>query len=466
MSRMSRKILPLTICCAFMLCGCQSVPAVPAGANVAPTTASGEDPYEGQLFNRMTGRGQPVAPGQATQPAPSGVVTASAVEMLPPTSDPSYGQAYRKLGESVEGETEEDSGFDISDLDPSNIYKNIMVTTGFGPDEGLAKKRLQEGEVLFKEAVALHGEAEKLLVAGQTEAAVARKTQAVAKFKAAEDSFKSAASRWPDSLLEEDTMFLRAECQFFTDRYAAAQDSYDNLLAKYNNTRYLDTTVKRLFSIGHYWEGVHNNNPQWPVTPNLTDSSRPLFDTFGNALKAYESVQLRDPTGPLADDAIMATATAYYKKGRYEDAAFNYDLLREKYPKSEHQKLAHVLGLDCKMHVYQGPRYDRKPLDEAKEIADQALLQFPRQLGESRPAIEQARAKIAAEMASREWAMAEYYDNRSCYGAARIYYKSILQEYPATPHALLAAARMEEIKGKPDTPPNRFKWLTNIFPDR
>jgi len=476
---MSTKIISLAVLCAFMFCGCATVPQSPVAAAQAN---SEEDPYEGWLFNRVTGREQPAptrnANNQSTQPTggqdTSGVVQASAVQMLPPASDPSFSREYEKIGESID-DGEEDSGFDLSDLDPANIFKNIQAATGFGPDEALARQHLKDGEKLFKEATALHGRAEKilerergaklLLPAEEKKAALDMKAQAVEKFKEAEKSLKAAAGRWPDSLLEEDAMFLRAECLFFSDQYGSAQDHYDNLLNKYDNTRYLDTAVKRLFSIGLYWEGLHKDDPRWPVTPNLTDSTQPMFDTFGNALKAYESVRLKDPTGPLADDSIMATATAYYKKGRYEDAAYHYDLLREKYPKSEHQEKAHVLGLDSKMHVYQGAQYDRTPLDEAKEIADQALLQFPRKLGPSKAGIEQARARIVAEMASRDMAMAQYYDNRKCYGAASFYYKNIIAEYPNTPHAQTAAARMEEIKDKPAEPPNRFKWLTNIFPD-
>jgi len=472
---MSMKVLATAILCAFLLCGCQSVPPIPAGANVSPDMASGEDPYEGWLFNRITGRERPVpgqaVPADAARPAGevslSGVIPASAVQALPPTPTPSYAEAARAAeADRVAKADGEDSGFDLSDLNPENIVKNIKKATGFGPDEGLARKHMAEGEAAFKEAVGLYREAEGLRATKQTDDALdAKKSQAMAKFKQAEASFKSAAGRQPDSLLQEDAMFLRAECQFFSDQYAKAQDGYDNLLEKYKNTRYLDTVVRRLFAIGRYWEGLQNSDPHWPVTPNVTDSTRPLFDTFGNALKTYESVRMHDPTGPLADDSIMATATAFYKMGRYEDAAYQYDLLRKEYPKSEHQVHAHMLGLDCKMRVYQGSRYDRAPLDEAKEIAEQTLLQFPRQLGAGRATVEKTRAQITAEMASRDFAMAEYYDNRRCYGAARIYYKSVFKEYPGTPHAERAVARLEEIKDKPDNPPNHFKWLTNLFPD-
>ena len=62
--------------------------------------------------------------------------------------------------------------------------------------------------------------------------------------------------------------------------------------------------------------------------------------------------------------------------------------------------------------------------------------------------------------AEREWAMGQYYDRKKYYGAARQYYKFLVDNYPRTPYADQARTRLEQIRNEPDTPPNRFKWLT------
>ena len=165
---------------------------------------------------------------------------------------------------------------------------------------------------------------------------------------------------------------------------------------------------------------MHREHPHWPVTPNLIDNSQPRFDTFGNALKSYEIVRLRDPTGPLADDSIMATANAYFQMGRYEDAAFHYDLLRKEYSTSEFQPQAHLLGMKSKLNVYQGTQYDETPLKEADEIADQALTQFRDQLGEEAARVAQTRNAILEQKAEREWFKAQYYEKKQYFRAARV----------------------------------------------
>jgi len=125
--------------------------------------------------------------------------------------------------------------------------------------------------------------------------------------------------------------------------------------------------------------------------------------------------------------------------------------------------LAHVLELQAKMRVYQGTWYDGAPLNEAAKIADQALTQFGEKLGAERERVAQARAQIMEEKANREFSIAQYYDRRKEFRAARIYYQSVIDDFPGTAKAKEARARLEQIRGEPDVPPNRFAWLTRLF---
>src|SRR5690606_7646769 len=55
--------------------------------------------------------------------------------------------------------------------------------------------------------------------------------------------------------IEEDALFMVAQCQFAQKKYSWAQDSYDRLLEKYPSTRHLDEVTGRLFEIAHTWMG-------------------------------------------------------------------------------------------------------------------------------------------------------------------------------------------------------------------
>jgi outer membrane protein assembly factor BamD (BamD/ComL family) len=459
----SRRWLMLA-CAASLLGGCATVPPVPQQAQAQKPTKPGEDEYEGWLWKSLTGKktGDSAQATGSASATPSGVQQVSAsmpAEASPwiagPASPPPRGSSAKSEGGpppmipaelpappaggvsigDIKPKAETKKGFELSDLAPENIWKNAKNATGYGPDEKIARAAMQEGKTLFD----------------------------AKKYKEAAAKFATAADRWPDTPLEEDALFLKGESEYFSDQYPKAHDTYGGLMKKYSNTRHLDTVVAREFYLGRYWEQLYDKNPTWPVTPNVTDKGKPLFDTFGYAIQAYERVRLNDPTGPLADDSLLALANAYFRHGQYENAAYNYDLLMKEYPNSEHQAKAHVLGLQAKMRIYQGTMYIGAPLNEAKKIADQTLTQYGGQLGEEKERVAKARAQIVEEQANREFVLAQYYENHKYYGAARMYYQGVIDEYPGTEKAKTAREQMEKIRSLPDTPPNHFSWLTGMF---
>ncbi len=406
--------------------------------------SDGQSGYDGWLFNRLTGKEKPsgasVAAAKSSPTTPE-VRQVSATETLPPgpketvVTAATLAAASKPQAKKKDLDEDEGHGFDFSAFAPSNVVKAVKTWAGYGPDENVARAALDQGDRLFREK----------------------------KYLEAAKQFATAADRWPDSTLEEDALFWRAESLFFADHYSAAHNAYEKLLKKYEYSRHLDKAVAREFAIGRYWERFNAAEPHWPMTPNFFDNTRPLFDTWGHSVKAYEHVRMNDPTGPLADDALMAGANAYFIHGRYEDAAINYDLLRKEYPKSEHQKNAHLLGLESKQRMYQGPLYDGTPLKDASEIADQTLIRFGPTLGADRDQVIGAKNRIVEQQAQRSMAVAEYYEKNRYYGSARYYYNHVLEEFPQTGAAVQAKERLEQIKDLPAEPPDRLKWLTEAF---
>jgi outer membrane protein assembly factor BamD (BamD/ComL family) len=316
---------------------------------------------------------------------------------------------------------------------PENIGKTAKKAVGLGPNQKI-------GEGYFDEA-------EKMFAAKQYDKAAKK--------------FGSAADRWPNSILEEDAMFLEAESYFFADKYSAANDMYGELLKKYPNTRHLDATTARQFAIARYWQEKDMAYHRWTLVPNMTDKTQPLFDTAGHASNAFDSVRINDPRGPLADSAAMAAGTMAFKRHRYNDADYYYNIVRTDYPKSKYQLEAHLLGVQCKLLNYQGPGYNSKPLEEANQLIDQTLAQFPNELKDERDRLVKAKAEVRAQMATRDIQLAQYWDKGDHYGAARIYYAQVLKDYPQTPFADQAKTRLAALEGKPNEPPSRLAFLTD-----
>ena len=436
------------VCLAGGLAGCHSVPPVPEQyRQQAEASRNSSESDDSWLYNRLSGRDKQAAERpestirqtSATEPAADGQQVQNAV--LPPPGPGETVLSATALSKSSKSEKkktddEDEGGFDLSALDPTKAVKKIKNWAGYGPDEKIAWDAYDKGRRLFDEK----------------------------KFDDAAKQFDIAAGRWPDSSLEEDALFWRAESLFFGDRYSAAETAYDRLLKKYEYSRYLDKSVARQFAIGHYWEQFDRAEPHWPVTANLTDKKRPLFDTVGHAQKAFEHVRMNDPTGPLADDALMAGANAHYVRGQYVDAKDNYGMLRKEYPKSEHQKYAHLLEMDAALKTYQGPWYDGTALKEVDEIANQTLIRFGPSLGSERDRVIDTKNLVLQDQAEREWVLGQYYERNHHYGAARFYYNSLLRKYPQTRFAEMAKLRVEAISGYPDEPPDPTKkWLDTVL---
>jgi len=341
------------------------------------------------------------------------------------------------VAKTVHQEAEEDKGI-LKDVGMLQTVAAVRTRVGLGEDQQLAQQAFAEGEDLFRRQ----------------------------EYAEAAKQFKQAIARGPGSKLEQDAMFYKAESLFFAKQYPDAIDAYDKLLKEHPNSSHLDEVVRRQFDIARYWEKHHQYKPHWAVTPNALDKTRPLFDTLGRALKTYENIRLNDPTGPLADDAIMATANSHFLRGRYEDADYNYQLLRREYPRSEHQYEAHILGLRCKLRRYQGADYDEAPLREAKQLVKQLKVQFGGELtSEQRDRLVEDQGEINHQLALRHYKMAKYYDDTKHYGSAKFYYAQIARDYPKTELATTSLNRLAELGGKLDHPESNIKWLLDIFPE-
>jgi TolA-binding protein len=272
------------------------------------------------------------------------------------------------------------------------------------------------------------------------------------------------AKEYRDTVLEEDALFLEAESQFARKRYAAAQDTYAELFDRFPSTQHMDTSTAHLFEIAQTWlrfpkvvksaeiQPVNFDAPSTtplpqaeprgfdvtravPILPNFTDRSRPWFDTEGNALLALKSIWLNDPTGDLADDALMLTASHYLRKGDYMEADRYYAILREEYPKSPHLEEAFVLGSHVKLMSYQGAAYDSTSLEEAERLKKSTLSLFP--TSAERDRIESELAKIEAAAADRQWEVVQLYmkKGRRFERSVALTCHTLLTEFPDSKYA-------------------------------
>lgn len=275
--------------------------------------------------------------------------------------------------------------------------------------------------------------------------------------------------------IEEDALFMAAECQFAQKRYSWAQDSYGALLEKYPSTRHLDDVTRRLFFVAQTWLGIPPTPPQsndvelvnhseggapqpaiapvsgpssWPIVPNVTDRTRPVFDTHGRAMQALESIWRHDATGPLADDALMLQATYHQRKGDYIEAARLYKLVREQYPDSSHFQNAFLLGSHVTLASYDGPEYEGGPLTESRQLKETSRRMFANLSDEQKGRLDAELKAIRRAELEREWKNVEFYRQKQQAASVALHCNRILNKYPDSPYAERAWQTLQEIRPK------------------
>ena len=190
----------------------------------------------------------------------------------------------------------------------------------------------------------------------------------------------------------------------------------------------------------------------------------PRFDGFGNSVRLFDRIRIDNPAGNLADDATMAAANAYFEAGKFSRADQLYTDLREAFPDSSHQFEAHLLGLKCKLLIYQGPDYDGSSLKQADKLARQLRRRFPNQYSEKREMIDRTHAEVRQIMAQRDWYRAEYHRRRGEMRGAQHYYDRIVKEFPQTNIAQSARERLTEQRETASEPSeSRLAALQQIF---
>jgi outer membrane protein assembly factor BamD (BamD/ComL family) len=340
-----------------------------------------------------------------------------------------------------------EDGLSWSDFSIDNLGKTSKKLAGQGPNRDLARQLYREGDDLYRQAMA----------------AEASKKAGV--FELAAGKFAAAADRWPDSALAMDALFMTGESYFFADNYPQANLYFEKLVQAFPNNRYMDAVDQRRFAIARYWLDLNRNNPESWYYVNYFNKARPWRDARGSGLRVLDKIRIDDPTGRLSDNATLQAANEYFMAGKFVKADEYYTDLRKSYPTSEHQFLAHFLGLKAKLNSYSGPAYGGTALDEAEKLVKQMRRQFPQEAEREREFLERAAAEIRFRKAERLAFLARYYDNRAEYRAAAHYYGRVIREFEDTPLAQQAEQRVAQIGGLPPVPAQQMEWLVNLFPE-
>jgi tetratricopeptide (TPR) repeat protein len=246
----------------------------------------------------------------------------------------------------------------------------------------------------------------------------------------------------------EKTLYHLAEAQFQQGKLVAASDTFAKLVVDYPGTRTLEKAVAREFEIAETW--LNAINPDAPPEKRGSWTDRftgrlPAVDVAGHALTVYEHVRHHDPTGPLADDAVMRIADYHDSQGNYEEAAIYYDQLIDELPKSPLLRQAYEKTIQAKLKAYMGPDYNASGLEKARAQIHQAMTLFPERQTSSSEMFSKALDLIDDQDAEITFRRGEFYRQTGYPGAAELCYGEVRARWPRSAWAEQSKSRLDEI---------------------
>jgi outer membrane protein assembly factor BamD (BamD/ComL family) len=360
--------------------------------------------------------------------------------------------------------SDSDGMFDMSSLLDTSRIRGPLERSYAGSDSVLerGRKYSPEGQQKLGTAIALYDK-------GDRDRAIKQ--------------FKSIAKKFKETSAGEEAQFRLGEAYFATGQYPKAQDAYDQLFVDYPSTRFVEPATRNLFTIARNWleisvpesrsdikqvsltsgevdtDGVEVSGTSKDPTllvrvlPNFHDRSRPVFDTQGRALQALKSIWLNDPTGPLADDALMLTATYHMRRNNPVEADRYFAILREEYTDSPHLEEAFLLGSHVKLTSYQGAHYEGITLASAENLKQQSLHLFP--TSEQRSQLKKDLDRIYLLQAERKFSLVEYWQAKGRPRAVAVACMGLISEFPDTRFAtearnILRGLDREALAGLPE----------------
>ncbi len=336
------------------------------------------------------------------------------------------------------------------DFRPGNFMTTMRVITALKDDEVAAKKMFDEGRAIYDEAAALH--------------AANQAVKATPLFQRAANRFREAAAHLPNSAMEEDALFMQGEAYFFADEYVMANRAYEGLISKFSGTSYLDQAEARRFSIAQFWLKTAEANPT-TTTINLANKMLPTTNLASEARRILHRIRLDDPTGKLSDDSTMALGSAFFRAGRYQEAADAFDDLRKSYPGSPHQFNAHLFELKALLETYAGPEYDGAPLEKADKLLQAIVKLFPEEVERQKEYLASEGSRVRNMLADRDYKVGQYYESKGENRAAGIYYAAVADRFKDTEIANIAQERIAIVAEKEPYPEQQAGWFTDLFPE-
>ena len=220
------------------------------------------------------------------------------------------------------------------------------------------------------------------------------------------------------------------------EKYFYAFQSYQAIVDNYPYSEDLDEAIYRQFELGNHY--LMKRNPRLLGTD--------LMPPINRAIEIFKKVVENAPYGKYADQAQFNLGRSYKKADRYDEAVEAFQRLLEEYPTSNLREEAEYELANCAYKASLSPAYDQEPVDKAIE-AFEGYIESSRdeELAEE---ADLTLMRLKDRAAQKAFDIAKFYEKQKKYESAVTYYQDVIDSYPDSFFAFIAAERMARLKRK------------------
>jgi len=244
-------------------------------------------------------------------------------------------------------------------------------------------------------------------------------------------------SHYPKSREAADAQFIIAESRFLEGDVVQAYKDFQTVIEKYPFNERSAEIVKRQFEIGNMlMEGMYRRNK---VIKTIVGGDYDVIEIFRTVIR-------NAPYGEHAAPAQYKIGLYLQEKGMYQEARDEFEKTMNDYPQSKWAKAAEyqIALSDAKRST--GPQYNQAVTRAAVEEFQDFVEENPQaELSqEAQAEIRRLREKEAENL----FVIAGFYEKQRQYDAARIYYSSIIDQFPNSSRVPEALKKVRELSRK------------------
>lgn len=255
------------------------------------------------------------------------------------------------------------------------------------------------------------------------------------KFGDAATEFSRVATYSSEETFREQASYMYGESLFQSAKYYKSYVAFEDYLSAYPRTPRLKPVIRRELDIGFkLMDGAKKSF----LGLNILSGRSTGIEIIRKVLDNY-------PFEDFSAEYHFQLATKLSESGEPEDAALEWEAFLDRYAETSFAPNALFEKGKSQFKAFEGTDYDPLPLTNARRTFQDYLQHNPN--GDRTKDAQGELDQISDLEAKKDFETAEFYVDRDHPESARVYFESVMHDYPQTTWAAKAEQRLRELEG-------------------